>query len=49
MCENNVKILTTGCYDEVCNYLDNCEKTCQKYYGCYTIYLLNQKLKEMED
>lgn len=48
MCENNVKILTTGCYSEVCKYLNNCEKTCQKYHGCYTVSLLNRKLENME-
>ena len=48
MCENNVKILTTGCYSEVCNYLDNCEDNCVKYYGCYTVSLLTDKLKNME-
>ena len=48
MCENNVKILFTGCYSEVCNYLDNCENKCEKYYGCYTVSLLNKKLENME-
>ena len=48
MCENNVKILGTGCYSEVCNYLDNCENKCEKYYGCYTVSLLNKKLENME-
>lgn len=48
MCENNVKILVNSCYSEVCNYLNNCEATCQKYYGCYTVSLLNKKLENME-
>lgn len=48
MCENNVKLLFTGCFSEVCNYLDNCEDNCVKYYGCYTASLLNKKLENME-
>ena len=48
MCENNVKILVTGCFSEVCKYLNNCEDNCVKYYGCYTVSLLTDKLKNME-
>ena len=48
MCENYAKILNTGCYSEVCKYLNNCEAVCQKYYGCYTVSLFNKKLENME-
>ena len=46
----NIKMKNiTGCAISEHWTLDDCEKSCPKYYGCYSVALANDILKEYED
>lgn len=38
-----------GCVSDNNWTLDDCEKNCSKYYGCYAVAIANDILKEHED
>jgi hypothetical protein len=45
----NIKMKSfTGCISDENWTLDDCEKSCQKYYSCYAVAEANDILKEYE-
>lgn len=46
----NIKMKNiAGCIEDENWTLDDCEKNCPRYYGCYSVALANDILKEYED
>jgi hypothetical protein len=47
---NNIKMKNiSGCVDDENWTLDDCERGCPKYYGCYAVAEANDILKEYEE